>query len=181
MAVESELTPLGTPLPDLTLPDLTGSPHSLLSERGTGVLVVMFSANHCPYVKRIETGFGDVARDYPDVAFVAICSNDVVAYADDDVPGLTDQAARAGWGFPYLIDRDHTAARQFGAVCTPDIFVYDHNGSLAYRGALDAATPGNDEPNDGADLRAVLDAVTAGRPAPEVQRRSIGCSIKWRD
>lgn len=182
MAVESEITPLGTPLPHLTLPDLHGTAHTLATLRGTGVLVVMFSANHCPYVKRIEHAFGEVAAEYQvrGASFAAICSNDVVAYADDDVPGLTDQVTRAGWHFPYLIDRDQGAAKQFGAVCTPDIFVYDVTGHLAYRGAFDAATPGNDLPSDGADLRAVLDQLIEARPFEGVQRRSIGCSIKWR-
>lgn len=182
MAVESEMVPLGTPLPDLTLPDVTGTPHALVDLRGSGVLVVMFSANHCPYVKRIEMAFGEVAAEYGvrGAAFTAVCSNDVVAYADDDVEGLSDQANRAGWHFPYLIDREQTAAKQFGAVCTPDIFVYDITGKLAYRGAFDAATPGNDLPSDGADLRAVLDQLIQARPYDGEQRRSIGCSIKWR-
>jgi peroxiredoxin len=182
MAVESEIVPLGTPMPTVSLPDVHGTSHSLLDLRGTGVLVVMFSANHCPYVKRIENAFGAVADEYSvqGASFAAICSNDVVAYADDDVPGLTEQATRAGWHFPYLIDRDQTAAKQFGAVCTPDIFVYDVTGKLAYRGAFDAATPGNDLLSDGADLRAVLDQLTQARPYDGEQRRSIGCSIKWR-
>lgn len=182
MAVESSQVPLGTPLPRQTLPDVTGAAHFLPDLRGEGVLVVVFSANHCPYVRHVEVELGAVAREYgPNgVAFAAICSNDVVAYPDDDTPGLTAQLERAGWYFPYLVDRDQDVARLIGAVCTPDFFVYDINGELGYRGAFDASTPGNGLPATGDLLRGALDLLVATKPVPEPQRPAMGCSIKWR-
>lgn len=182
MAVYSSLVPLGSALPDLTLPDLVEERRNLHDLRGPGVLVVVFACNHCPYVKHIEAELGRVAADYAGRAsFAAICSNDPVSHPDDDVPGLRAQADRAGWGFPYLVDADQTTARQFGAVCTPDLFVYGITGRLAYRGAFDGSTPGNGVPVSGDSLRAALDELIEGRPAPEPQRPSMGCSIKWRD
>ena len=182
MAVHSSQVPLGTALPDQTLPDLNDQLHNTLELRGAGVLVVVFSANHCPYVQHVEAALGQLAADYAEAAvtFVAICSNDVTTHPDDDITGLTEQAQRAGWQFPYLIDTDQFVAKEFGAVCTPDFFVYDINGKLGYRGAFDESSPGNGKPVTGADLRAALDLLLAAAPVPEPQRPSMGCSIKWR-
>ncbi len=180
MAVHSSQVPLGTVLPDQTLADLEGNHVNLAELRGTGVLVVVFTANHCPYVRHIERELGRVASDYPQVAFTAICSNDVVAYADDDLAGLAEQADRAGWRFPYLVDQDQFVARAFGAVCTPDFFVYDVSGRLGYRGAFDESTPASSEPVTGALLRNALDLLIKTEPVPEPQRPSMGCSIKWK-
>ena len=147
------------------------------------MLVVVFSCNHCPYVRHIEAELGQVATDYATsaVTFVAICSNDATEYPDDDIPGLSAQAERAAWNFPYLVDTDQFVAREFGAVCTPDFFVYDINGKLGYRGAFDESSPGNGLPVSGANLRAALDLLLATAPVPEPQRPSMGCSIKWRN
>ena len=182
MAVYSSQVPLGSPLPELTLPDLEGDPHSMIKLRGSGVLVVVFSANHCPYVRHIEAALGQLAAELADepVTFVAVCSNDVRAYPDDDVAGLAGQAERAGWSFTYLVDEDQQAAKEFGAVCTPDFFVYDVNGKLGYRGAFDASTPGNGVAVTGDELRTAIQLLVATAPVPEPQRPAMGCSIKWR-
>ncbi len=183
MAVSSSQVPLGTALPDQTLPDLTGRTYNLPELRGEGVLVVLFAANHCPYVRHLEAAVGELAAAFADkgVQFVAICSNDASAYPDDALAGLAEQADRAGWQFPYLIDEDQFVAKQFGAVCTPDFFAYDVNGRLGYRGAFDASTPKNGEAVTGADLRTALELLVATAPVPEPQRPSMGCSIKWRE
>jgi thiol-disulfide isomerase/thioredoxin len=183
MAVQSSQVPLGTSLPQQVLPDLTGHPHFLPDLRAEGVLAVVFSANHCPYVRHIEAALGQLATEYRSsgATFAAICSNDADAYPDDDLPGLAAQAARAHWDFPYLIDRDQTVAKKFGAVCTPDFFVYDVNGELGYRGAFDASSPRNGLAATGDLLRSALDLLLATKPVPEPQRPAMGCSIKWRD
>lgn len=182
MAVESSMTPLGSVLPDQTLSDLDDVKHNLLDLRGTGVLVVVFAANHCPYVRHIEAALGDMAREFSATAasFVAICSNDTVSHPDDDIAGLKEQKSRAGWDFPYLVDSDQNVARLFGAVCTPDFFVYDIENRLAYRGAFDASSPKNGEPLTGDDLRTAISLVLEDHPVPEPQRPSMGCGIKWR-
>ena len=110
----------------------------------------------------------------------AICSNDPAAYSDDDVDGLREQAERAGWTFPYLIDESQDVGREFKAACTPDFFLYDATGRLAYRGAMDDSTPGNGLPVTGALLLDAAEKVLAGETVPEPHRPSMGCSIKWR-
>jgi len=177
MALTSSLVPLGTPAPDFTLPDVAGRPHSL-SDFTAPVLVVAFLCNHCPYVKHIEQALGRI-KATDQVAIVAISSNDIERYPDDAPPQLADQANRAGWAFPYLVDTDQTVAKTYGAVCTPDFFVYGPDRALAYRGAFDPSTPGNGEPVTGADLTNAIALVAAGQSVPEPHRASMGCGIKW--
>jgi peroxiredoxin len=182
VALRSALVPLGTPVPSFVLPDLDGRPVALSDLAGSKALVVAFLCNHCPYVRHIEHRLGEVAKQVEAAggALVGICSNDVVGYPDDDVAGLAAQVARAGWSFPYLVDSSQDVARAFGAVCTPDFFVYGPDRTLRYRGAFDAATPGNDEPVDGSLLLGAVTHVLADEDVPEPHRPSLGCGIKWR-
>jgi len=177
MALTSSLVPLGTPATDFTLPDVGGTSHSL-GDFTAPVLVVAFVCNHCPYVKHIEQVFGQI-KPTDNLAIVAISSNDVERYPDDAPPRLAEQAERANWTFPYLVDSDQDVARAYGAVCTPDFFVYGPDRKLAYRGAFDASTPGNGKPVTGADLANAIGLVAAGQPVPEPHRPSMGCGIKW--
>jgi hypothetical protein len=123
-----------------------------------------------------------LAREYQQrgVAVVGINSNDAAAYPDDSPAKMKEEIAAAGYTFPYLYDEDQKAARAYQASCTPDFFVFDRNQRLAYRGQLDDSRPKNGKPVTGRDLRAALDAVLAGRPAPEPQLPSTGCNIKWK-
>jgi peroxiredoxin len=179
MALTSTLVPLGTPAPDFALSDLNGKTVALEDLAHTDVLVVAFVCNHCPYVKHIEGWLGRVAGRLP-ASVVAICSNDAERYPDDGLPGLRDQAERAQWNFPYLIDTDQSVAKAYGAVCTPDFFVYGPSRRLAYRGAFDGSTPGNHQPVTGDALVAAVDLIARGEPVPEPHRPSMGCGIKWR-
>lgn len=181
MALESLMAPLGSPLPTVTLPDLDGAPVDLIGWAAGRPLVVLFACNHCPYVRHVEQMIGELSSETsPDVAWVAIASNDADSYPDDDLPGLREQSRRAGWDFPYLIDSEQTVARTFHAACTPDFFLYDGSGALAYRGALDDATPKNGRPVTGELLRDAIGRVVAGRDVPEPHRPSMGCGIKWK-
>jgi hypothetical protein len=93
---------------------------------------------------------------------------------------MAEQARRAGFGFPYLLDEDQQVAAAYRAMCTPDLFVYDADRRLAYRGAFDDSTPRNGRPVSGELLRGALDLVLDGQPVPEPHRPSMGCSLKWR-
>lgn len=173
------MVPLGTPIPDFDLPDLSGGRIRSGDLAGAPALVA-FVCNHCPYVRHVEAALGSLAARHPQVRIVAICTNDAEAYPDDAPEHLREQAERAGWDFPYLLDTEQDVGRAFGAVCTPDLFVYDASGELAYRGAMDGSTPGNGVPVTGDLLDAALSRIEAGEPVPEPHRPSMGCSIKWR-
>ncbi|MEV6769979.1 thioredoxin family protein [Nocardia sp. NPDC051030] len=182
MALESFMVQLGTPAPEFTLPSVGGEKVSLDSFGGEPALLVMFLSNHCPYVRHVERGLGAVTAELRSqgLASLAICSNDIGNYPDDDAEHLRQQARRARFEFPYLIDESQDVARAYHAACTPDLFLYDADRRLAYRGEFDAARPGNAKPVDGATLRAAFELVLAGRPVPEPHTPSIGCGIKWK-
>ena len=181
MAASSLMVPLGTPAHDFELPSADG-PTVKLADLDGRALLVMFLCNHCPYVRHVERALAEVA-DYAarDVAAVGICSNDLDAYPTDGLAGMAEQASRAGFGFPYLLDEDQQVAAAYRAMCTPDLFVYGADRRLAYRGAFDDSTPRNGRSVTGALLRDALDRVLEGRPVPEPHRPSMGCSLKWRE
>lgn len=176
------MVPLGTPAPRFTLADPAGRRFSLDDFAAAPALLVMFICNHCPYVKHLRAGLAQLGRDLGarDVAVVAINPNDARAYPDDSPEMMTRESESAGYTFPYLVDETQEVARAYGAVCTPDFFLYDRARRLVYRGQFDDSRPGNDRPVSGADLRAAVDALLAGRPVPAEQKASIGCSIKWK-
>ncbi|MGH3979700.1 MAG: thioredoxin family protein [Pseudonocardiaceae bacterium] len=182
MAVHSFMIPLGDPMPEFSLPSVGGEKVSSAEFAGAPAVLVMFLSNHCPYVRHIEQTLGSVVADYAGrgVAAVAICSNDTHTHPEDAADGLAGQARRAGFGFPYLVDESQDVAKAFNAACTPDFFLYDRSGRLAYRGEFDEARPRNDVPVTGEALRAAMDRVLAGEPVPEPQAPSMGCGIKWK-
>ncbi|MBF0322677.1 MAG: thioredoxin family protein, partial [Magnetococcales bacterium] len=113
------------------------------------------------------------------VQFVAISSNDPTSYPQDDFQHMRQRATEKAYPFPYLFDETQQVAMAYGAVCTPDFFVYDANRHLAYRGRLD------DSPRDPSavsreELKDAILQILDGRPPAAVQNPSIGCSIKWR-
>jgi peroxiredoxin len=172
----------GFSIPDMSLTDVTGRHISLSNYAEDRPLLVVFSANHCPYVKHLEHALGVLVADFgsDSLAVLAISSNDVGAYPDDDAAGLAAQAARANWTFPYLIDADQSVAHAFEAVCTPDFFLFSAGGELVYRGALDYSSPGNDKPNDGVLMREAINALIDKQPVPAPKKAAMGCSIKWK-
>jgi peroxiredoxin len=145
-------------------------------------LLVVFLCNHCPYVKNMENALGDFASDYADrgLATVGISANDIASHSDDSPAHMVEQAARAGFDFPYLYDESQQAALRFGAACTPDFFLFDADHRLAYRGQMDGARPGNGVNATAEDLRTAADLVLAGQSVPEPHIPSVGCSIKWK-
>ena len=171
---------LGTEAPAFSLPDPDGNVHSLADD--ASAYLVMFICNHCPFVKHVREELARLGRDYGErgVAIYAINSNDAVKYPGDAPEKMKQEADTWGYTFPYLFDEDQSVAKAYRAACTPDLFVFDADKRLVYRGQLDDSRPSNDAPVDGHDLRAALDAVLAGKPVSERQIPSIGCNIKWK-
>ncbi len=182
VTVNSTMLPLGTKAPDFRLPDTTGKTISLSDFRKAPALVVVFMCDHCPYVKHIRSGLAQLAKDYSakGVAMVGISSNDVANYPADSPAKMAEEAKAAGYIFPYLYDESQEVAKAYRAACTPDIYLFDGDQRLAYRGQLDDSRPGSNVPVTGKDLRAAIDAVLAGRPVSANQKPSIGCNIKWK-
>jgi thiol-disulfide isomerase/thioredoxin len=178
------MLPLGTPLPRVLLKnavdgELVDLNALAADKRGT---LVMFLCNHCPYVVHVVKELGRVANDAVGRGFAvaAVNSNDVATYPQDGPEAMARLAKAESWRFPFLFDESQDVARAFDAQCTPDLYLFDAGGKLAYRGQLDDSRPSNGKPVTGRDLRAAIDAVAEGRPPSREQVPSIGCSIKWR-
>jgi peroxiredoxin len=186
----------GKRAPDFALPDTEGRIRTLGEFEDAPALLVAFICNHCPFVLHIADAFADFARDYADkgLQVVAISSNDTAEFPEDGPEHMPGFARERGFTFPYLYDGDQSVALAYGAICTPDFFLYGPDRTLAYAGQFDASRPRinrppvpglpplrTDLPVTGEDMRAAVDAVLDGQPVPEPQRPSAGCSIKWRE
>ncbi len=172
----------GAPAPAFELPDTAGASHRV---DGTGAAggptVVVFTCNHCPYALAWHDRLMEVAADYADrdVRMLAVNSNDAERYPRDSFEAMRERVqADGGWPAPYLHDATQEVASAYGARTTPDVFVVDAGGTLAYRGAPDAD---HQDPSLGAAwLREALDALLASEPVTRAETEPVGCSIKWR-
>lgn len=179
----STMLPLGTQAPEFSLFNVVDGKITALADfAGKPGLLVMFICNHCPFVKHLQSALADFGKDYQPkgLAIVAINSNDVETHPDDGPDKMKAEALAAGYTFPYLFDESQQVATHYKAACTPDFFLFDQHQALVYRGQFDASRPGNGKPINGADLRAAVDLVLAGKPVPAEQKPSIGCNIKWK-
>lgn len=171
----------GTDCPDFKLPGVDGRTYTKKDFLNYKPLVIVFMCNHCPYVKAIEDRLITLASDLKElgVNMVGISSNDAETYPDDSFENLKKRAEEKNYPFIYLYDESQDVARQFGAICTPDYFVYDHRAKLAYRGRLDDSWK---EPGS-VQKRELYDAViqlAQGKTISHPQIPSMGCSIKWK-
>jgi peroxiredoxin len=174
---------LGTSAPDFQLPDVvTGATISLATFAGKKALLVMFVCQHCPFVIHVREELARLGKDYSDrnVGIVAISANDVANYPDDSPDHLKAMAETLGFTFPVCYDESQETAKAYTAACTPDFFLFDGEGKLAYRGQLDDSRPGNDKPVNGQDLRKAIDSLLSDQPTLVDQKPSIGCNIKWK-
>jgi peroxiredoxin len=181
VAVNSIMLTLGTRASVFSLPCATGGAFSLKDFAGKPLLV-MFICNHCPFVKHVQEGLASLVKEYQarGIAAVGINANDWSHYPDDAPEQMAREVKRYGYTFPYLYDESQEVAKAYQASCTPDFFLFDSGHRLVYRGQMDDSRPGNGVPVTGKDLRAAMDALLSGKPAPKEQRPSIGCNVKWR-
>ena len=177
----STMLPLGSDAPDFSLPNVDGSTVSL-SDFADSPLLVIFMCNHCPFVIHLRSELASFGDEYlaKGLKIVGISSNDVETHPQDSPEKMKEEAASAGYNFPYLYDESQEAAKAYHAACTPDFFLFDKDHKLVYRGQFDDSRPDSGIPVTGADLKAACDAVLAGDPVEEDQKPSIGCNIKWK-
>src|SRR4030095_9821663 len=146
-------------------------------------LLVIFMCNHCPFVKHLKKALVSfAAKHHPrGLGIVAINANDWSRYADDSPQKMQADIDAFGYPFPYLVDESQAVAKAYGAVCTPEFFLFDGAKKLTYHGRFDDSTPGNGKKVTGADLSRALDAILSGEPTLREQNPAMGCSIKWRN
>lgn len=177
----AEMT-MGTLAPAFDLPDPKGRRYALKDFAEKPALLVIFMCNHCPYVKHLKRALVDFAAKYQarGLAIAAINSNDWSRYAEDSPEKMQVDIDTFGYPFPYLVDEGQAVAKAYGAVCTPEFYLFDGGRKLFYHGRFDDSTPGNSRPVTGADLSLAVEAALAGEPYPREQTPAMGCSIKWR-
>jgi peroxiredoxin len=181
-ATKSRMVELGVAMPEFALKDAVSGKTVSSRDFGGDPLLVAFMCNHCPYVKHILEAFVEFAREYgpKGLGIVAISPNDPEDYPEDAPERMAQVARQRGFTFSYLFDDSQKVAQAFQAVCTPDLFLFDRDRKLVYRGQFDSSRPNNTMAVTGSDLRAAADAVLLGREIPGRQTPSVGCSIKWR-
>ena len=142
----------------------------------------MFICNHCPFVIHVNEALVAIANEYAKkgISFIAISSNDVVNYPQDSPEKMAIHAKNKNYPFPYLYDETQDVAKAYDAACTPDLYVFDGNLKLVYRGQLDDSRPGNGIAVTGKDLKHALDCVLENKENTNTQKPSIGCNIKWK-
>jgi peroxiredoxin len=184
-AVLSTMLPLGTIAPDFNLPNATSDKSyvtlSELAVDSKGVLIV-FLANHCPFVKHIIKELADLVGEYKlkGLAAAGISSSYIDDFPDDSPKKMEELAKELNFSFPYLYDETQAIAQAYRAACTPDIYLFDSELRLVYRGQFDASRPGNGIPVTGENLRVALDAVVGNGDMPVNQIPAVGCHIKWK-
>jgi thiol-disulfide isomerase/thioredoxin len=187
----SNMLELGSKAADFCLPDTEGNMVNL-SDVATGKgLVVAFICNHCPYVIHIAPQLAKLAGEYQQkgIGFVAINSNDIQQYPEDDMNHMREETRLRAYPFPYLLDEEQSVAKAYAAACTPDIYLFDAQQTLIYRGQFDTSRPrrissGNYDSSEnqasGTDLRNSMDALLRGGQVASQQIASMGCNIKWK-
>ena len=176
---ESTMVKLGSVAPYFNLPDTSGKNLSI-EDFDSELLVIVFTCNHCPYAKAVEDRLIKLGKEYKnDVDFVLISSNDSENYPEDSPKKMAERHAEKGYPFPYLYDETQEVAKAYSAVCTPDIFLYNGDRKLEYRGRIDDNWQ-NPEQVEREELKMAIEAVLNGKTVDFEQKPSVGCNIKWK-
>ncbi len=178
----SNMIPLGTVAPNFNLLNTINDEYTDLQKlKGSKGTVIMFICNHCPFVVHVNSQLVEIANNYAKkgIGFIAISSNDAETYPQDGPKQMKIHAKEVGYPFPYLYDETQDVAKAYDAACTPDLYVFDAELKLVYRGQLDDSRPENGIPVTGNDLRHALDCLLKDEENTTKQKPSIGCNIKW--
>lgn len=169
-------------MPSFDLKSVDGKSWSSQTITSAPAKVIVFMCNHCPYVKAIEDRLIALGHwlKTKKVPMVGICANDPSEYPEDSPKELLKRWQDKEYSFTYLVDESQDVARAFGAVCTPDFFVYDQNNTLVYRGRLDDSWKDATKVTR-QELREAVEVMLSGANSIADQSPSMGCSIKWKE
>ncbi|WP_335999263.1 thioredoxin family protein [Halorientalis halophila] len=181
---EDDAIQRGEPAPDFELPAASGGTRSLSDFADRDALLVVFTCNHCPYAQAKFEELNHIAGEYDTVGVVGINPNDAAEYPDDSFERMQELVEDGTIKYDaYLRDEDQSVAREYGAVCTPDPFLFANDGGefdLVYHGRIDDAL-NPDEKAKKREMRDIIDRLLAGELIDDEFRPSRGCSIKWTD
>ncbi len=170
----------GDKAPDFELLGIDDKKHSLSDFKNYRGILVIFMCNHCPYVQAKTKAFAEIYDKFKDkIAIIGINSNDAVKYPDDSFESMKKFAIEKGIKFPYLVDETQDVARKYGAVCTPDPFLFDQNCKLVFHGRIDNAMSPEDVTTEKTMILNIEKLLT-GKKIERDFEPSTGCSIKWK-
>jgi len=170
----------GDTAPDFSLMGIDDKMHSLESYVGSKGLLVIFMCNHCPYVKAKIDAIKQLHEKFKEsIALVGINSNDSIEYPDDSFENMKKIADEKGMKFDYLVDEKQDVAKKYGAICTPDPFLFDQNRKLVFHGRIDNAMNPDDTATE-STMQDNIEKYLAGEKIEKDFDPSIGCSIKWK-
>lgn len=172
---------IGSTLPEFNLPGVDGAYHSNYKYLDKKFLLIIFSCNHCPYVRAYEKRIMDLQNDYAEkgLQIIAISSNDAVNYPEDSFEEMKKRSRELGFNFPYLYDETQEVAGKFGATHTPQLFLFDENRKLVYTGKIDDNWK-EPEKVKVQYLRDALNELLEGKQVSVPETFAIGCTIKWK-
>ena len=179
--LESKITlKTGDSAPDFSLKGTDDQIHSLESYTGNKGLLIIFMCNHCPYVKAKIEAIKEIHEKFNEnIAVVGINSNDSVEYPDDSFENMKKITNEKGIKFDYLVDEKQYVAKRYGAVCTPDPFLFDEDRKLIFHGRIDNAMNPDATATENT-MQDNLKKFLAGEKIEKDFDPSIGCSIKWK-
>jgi peroxiredoxin len=175
---------IGQPAPmmDTRMKGVSGTDFSIAEAAGSKGTLVIFTCNHCPWVKMWQTRIAEIgnAAMKRGVGVIAINSNDPASYPEDSFDEMKARAKKLGFKFPYVVDATSEVARAFGATHTPEAYLLDPQGNLLYHGGVDDNAR-DEKAVKQAWLHDAVDAVVSGKPIPLAETKALGCSIKFRE
>ena len=170
----------GDSAPEFSLKGIDDKMHSLNDYSKKGLLVI-FMCNHCPFVKAKIEAIKELHNKFKDeISIVGINSNDSVKYPDDDFESMKNVAKEQGLEIDYLVDETQEIAKKYGAVCTPDPFLFDSDKKLIFHGRIDDAM----NPDATATQKVMINNIEKFLNGEKIEKDfdpSIGCSIKWKE
>jgi hypothetical protein len=161
--------------------NVDGQMLSIAQVTGRAGTLVIFTSNHSPFAKDWEQRIVELGNTYAGkgVGVILINANDPKSHADDGFDEMRARATSRGMKVPYVVDDTSGVARAFGASVTPEAFLFDKSGKLAYHGTIDDNRQDPDKVKS-RYLKDALDAVVAGKTPPVPETKGLGCGIKFR-
>jgi peroxiredoxin len=176
-----ETLKIGAIAPDFNLPGIDGNTYSLNHFQGNLGFVIIFSCNHCPYVRAYEERIKKIQSDYSNkgVSIIAINSNDSDQYEDDSFENMKKRGAEMSFNFPYLRDEDQSVAAAYGATHTPEIFLFNNQKRLVFHGKIYDNWK-EETKVVSTYLRDAIEELILGQEISVPETFTIGCTIKWK-
>lgn len=172
---------IGSSIPnaDKKMADVKGKMVSINDVMEKKGVLVMFSCNTCPYVIKTQSRTKELISftKKNKIGMIIINSNEAKRDTDDSMEAMKKYSKSQGYSCAYVVDENSAMADAFGATRTPEVFLFDNNGKLVYKGAID---DNHSEPKNVTDkfLQKAITAVANGQKVNPESTKSVGCSIK---